>query len=492
MLPRFVANYFEGAQRFSTERGYVPGSLQDSRFDVDQASREELVRKSRSFDDNNSLYSDILETYETYMVGKGLTVKCISSNPDWNKKATEALRRHFRFPERNNTSNIVQVQRTMARTLMRDGEWFGLLTRNGSTGKVRARIQTIETHRVRSSFGVNRLENGNELIDGIELNNGRVVAYHIVDGDIFTGETAIRVPAEQMIHVFERKRADQLRGIPICTPAINDIIDLNDIIRLEKQACKAHASVDKIVKTKTGELPTQMARKLKYTSFDPQTTNSGGSQVERAKWCEQVFGTGTKVISHDDSLELVASQRPSVATQQFYQLLVQRICVGCDIPLCLVFPQGGQGTQIRLDLDKANAIFQARSQDIQWAMERIALYFLQDEIETDPELNPRPADWYRLRIGTPMACNVDKGNSAQSDIALLDAGLLTYSEYYERRGQDGFEKITERIEEEKYFLAECERLQVDPATMRKALREMLGKQPMEQPEEPEEEDEPAD
>lgn len=70
--------------------------------------------------------------------------------------------------------------------------------------------------------------------DGIEYAGGRPVAYHFkrsIELDVY-GDP-IRVPAEQVIHLFHRKRAGQWRGRPLFEPVLDVVDDVDDYLEAE-------------------------------------------------------------------------------------------------------------------------------------------------------------------------------------------------------------------------------------------------------------------
>jgi lambda family phage portal protein len=89
------------------------------------------------------------------------------------------------------------------------------------------------------------LPKGNRIRSGIELNNsGQRVAYwvykeHPADGvsTVVDMSQLIRVPADQMLHIFEPKRPGQLRGVPDFAPVLarlRNVADFDDAV-LERQ-----------------------------------------------------------------------------------------------------------------------------------------------------------------------------------------------------------------------------------------------------------------
>ena len=74
----------------------------------------------------------------------------------------------------------------------------------------------------------------NKMRSGIELDKrGRRVAYwvhkeHPGDGSTFTENDLVRVPASDMIHVFEPKRPGQLRGVSMLAPILNRLKNIEN------------------------------------------------------------------------------------------------------------------------------------------------------------------------------------------------------------------------------------------------------------------------
>lgn len=70
--------------------------------------------------------------------------------------------------------------------------------------------------------------------DGIEYADGRPVAYHFKRSiEIGTYGDPVRVPAEQVIHLFLRKRAGQWRGRPMFESVLDVLNDVDDYLEAE-------------------------------------------------------------------------------------------------------------------------------------------------------------------------------------------------------------------------------------------------------------------
>lgn len=145
------------------------------------------------------------------------------------------------------------LQRRVARELFVAGEVFARLRpRFLSDGlSVPLQLELFQSEQLAIQLTM-PLQNGNWIRQGIEFNRiGRRVAYHfwrVNPGDqtkapLF-GER-VRVPANQVLHIFDPTEAGQIRGISRLTPAIVQLwmLDLYDDAELERKKTAALFSV---------------------------------------------------------------------------------------------------------------------------------------------------------------------------------------------------------------------------------------------------------
>lgn len=114
--------------------------------------------------------------------------------------------------------------RVMADAEDGDGETFGLFVNNPKLEWVKLDLRILEADRVTSPDLFAETET---YIDGIELDrNGNPIWYDVLrqhPGDTFLQSewgAYDRYPAEQVVHLFEQDRPEQLRGVPILTAAL--------------------------------------------------------------------------------------------------------------------------------------------------------------------------------------------------------------------------------------------------------------------------------
>jgi len=443
-----VARY-EGATP-SPNRTQLPGSVVGPRADISQWTRAELVRKSRYFEKNSALLNRMADLFEQYTVGLGIPFFPASSSEAWNKDAFTAWQDWQKFADLSSRQTFGTLQGIIARALFIDGEIFILKTR-GDTGN--PRIQLIESHRIKTPSN-RKAEAGNVIVDGVELDpRGRPVAYW-VESDavtssgmvVATADTILsRIPADYVVHVVEPGRTGQVRGLPFCYPVINALHDLDDLQVFEMKAAKEAASVTNVIKTKSGEVTDEeLLRGL-------QTASNG---VDKSVYYRDVFGAEAKVLKTGDEFGQFKVERPSAATSGYWEKIESIICAGIGIPREIVLPTSMQGTSMRGVIEIANGYFRQRSAVIAEAMRMVYEFVIGTLIQTDPNLQTAPGDWFRVTWQSPRSISVDIGYDSAAAISEFKAGMRTLQDFYGQRGEDWRQALRQRAVE----AAEAEKL----------------------------------
>lgn len=426
---------YEGA-RHSTQRSWLPGVVQDARFDVNRGDRYELVRRSRYWEKNNAFVNRLADLFEQYTVGQGLAFFPASSDDQWNAKALRYWRDWQKFADLSSRLSFGTLQGIIARSLFIDGEVFVLLTR-GETNN--PRIQLIEAHRVQTPP---TMVEGKGIVDGIEIDDrGRPIAYHIATEEAGGKMGYSRAEAQFVVHIFEPGRPGQYRGLPALYPVMNDLHDLDDLQVFEMQAAKQAAEVTNVIKTATGDV-----------SDDDliRGTVTGSDGTERADYYRDVFGGQAKVLKHGDEFSQFRVERPSAATSGYWDYLTAKVCAGVGIPKEIVLPSSMQGTSMRSVLDIANAFFRSRSAVIADHLRRIYEYVIEVGLQIDPALRPPPPDWYRSTFRAPRSINVDVGRNSAAAVAEFKTGMRTLQSIYAETGEDWREQLRQKAAEIAY------------------------------------------
>jgi len=416
-------NKYEGAGQ-SLRRSYLDTSYTSARFDVTSSTRQAIVRKSRFFEQNNAIMNRLGDLFESYTVGSNFSVQPASSDPAWNLKAKKWWDIWSRYPDISSRQSFGTLMSQAARGWFFDGESFILLTK-GESGK--PRLQLLEAQSIATPVG---MESELTIFDGIRFDprTGRAIAYFIGNEKTQGNLTDVRsIGSDSVVHIYEPNRAGQLRGLPFVSCVINDLHDLDDLQKLEMEACKLGASVAQIVKTVSGEIQASSLRSGGISQTGQNTAEN---------YYEQVFGSAVKVLKNGDSFEQFATERPGVNMREYWRQLTEKVCAGVGIPYVLVYPESMQGTVYRGALDMSAVWFKSRHQVMSSAARRIYEYVMEYAIKSDPTLNDAPSDWYEVAITAPRSPNVDVGRNSAAQLAELEAGIVTYDEVYGARGLD--------------------------------------------------------
>ena len=195
-------------------------------------------------------------------------------------------------------------------------------------------LQFIESDYLDEQYNMKATNNANEIRMGVEINEfGRPVAYWLLEnhpGNTIYGKTAtvkrIRVPAEEMLHLFIPDRAGQTRGFPWMATALTRMKMLDGYEEAELVAARTAASkmgfftspdgdgysgVDMedyntpIMEASPGTFE-QLPKGMEFTPFDPQHPVSAFGDFEKAVLRGIASGLGVSYVSLANNLEGVS------------------------------------------------------------------------------------------------------------------------------------------------------------------------------------------
>ena len=158
------------------------------------------------------------------LVGSGYVLR--PKHPD--KAVRQALVDRFaRFEAAADVTghtNLTGLVRELVRSMIVDGSGFARLVVVEDADNP-LRLQVLDPNQVvrdsHPDFG-----NGHRLIDGVEVDPfGRPVAFHVLTDD-WRAEI-VRLPADEIVHLFDRVAPGQARGISWLTPALTTARELD-------------------------------------------------------------------------------------------------------------------------------------------------------------------------------------------------------------------------------------------------------------------------
>jgi lambda family phage portal protein len=216
-----------------------------------------LRNKARQLRRNNPWAKRAIGSFANSVVGRGIKLTLDGTN----QAATEPMKRRWKQWAESTVCdfygkrNLYGLQRLIVKSAYRDGEVLVRKVREATNrGDVPLQLQVLEVDYLATSSVFNLASGvapGNTIRDGIEFNRqGRVVAYHLYnthpgDQDLRVDLGTVRVPADDILHIFRSDRPGQHRGVTeLDTTAIRlmDFDDLEDAT-LIKQKVAASFSV---------------------------------------------------------------------------------------------------------------------------------------------------------------------------------------------------------------------------------------------------------
>jgi lambda family phage portal protein len=258
MYRQLNARGYNAATRKGPNQGWAPrNNSADSEMRMD-APR--VLARARDLARNNEYISGAIETIVGNVIGQGITPNAISKrrHGGLNKlfnEAAEAL-----FAQWADAVKFYEIQELVTKHVKVDGEALihFTLSEDRSQNIPPLRLQALECDQLAEYLdGVTY--QGNLIKRGVELDRFmNPVAYHVLD--YHPGETywflgqmnpynARRIPADQILHIFQKHRITQTRGISCLAPVILNMYDLGEYQDFEMVGAKLAAAFGVFIKS---------------------------------------------------------------------------------------------------------------------------------------------------------------------------------------------------------------------------------------------------
>lgn len=277
-LEKVKARRYEGAANGRRTAGWTVSST-SANTEIEGA-RATLVNRSRDLVRNNPYAKRGINLIATNVVGGGIITQVQCTNKKRQEKFKAAWYGWAESPsvDFDGCSDIYGLQNLVMRTVAESGEC--LVRRRWSKdnkNQVSLQLQLLEGDYLDASQMTGKASNGNTIIQGIEFDDsGRRVAYHLFEehpGDVRLKSAfkSVRVPAEDVLHIYDVARSGQVRGVPWLSNAILRLRDLDDYEDAQLMRQKIAACFSVFVQDM--DVPTDQA----------STTNDRGSLGERVE-----------------------------------------------------------------------------------------------------------------------------------------------------------------------------------------------------------------
>ncbi len=269
-------------RRFPAQRNYagagagrlLAGFLGNS-SSADQEIRPALRKlrdRCRQLARNEPIAAKALQIFRTQVVGdKGLHLQVRARNipragqlkGDLDMTGNDIVERAFKEWSQKGICEVsgkfswIDCQQMVQESLVRDGEVLIKHIRNADN-RFGYAIQFLEPDYLDEEYNVDRT-NGNRVVMGVELNQyNKPIAYHLHSGTTHPYDSAgqighkVRVPAEDILHIYKPERCQQTRGVPLFASVMNQIHQLNGYTEAELVAARLSASKSMFLETQDG------------------------------------------------------------------------------------------------------------------------------------------------------------------------------------------------------------------------------------------------
>ncbi|WP_234826893.1 phage portal protein [Rhodopseudomonas palustris] len=390
---------------------------------VMSAARGPLMRRARYLVANNALAASGAEAWVSGLVGTGIKPQSAHPDPAIRSKLNLAFELWTDAADADGVSDFYFLQATIARRLVVDGEAFAVL----GIADGRLNIRLIDADQVDPSLN-RELGDGRRIVQGIEFDSaGRRVAYHILPerpGAPFAvlPLTPLRVPAEDVIHVFKPEIAGQVRGLSWFAPVVLRLSDLDAWRDAQLMRQKIAALLTGFVTSPTGT-PSQFGD----GSQAPPTITEG-------------LEPGTlKVLAPGEDVKFSTPAGIGVEVIDFAKITEREIAVGLGLPAWILTG----------DLSQANYGSQ-RGGLVEY---RRRIEALQHGVLSFQLIRPVWRRWATLEILsgrasgtveaalpmkaiTPRQPWIDPAKDVRAEIEAIEAGLMSRREAVTARGLD--------------------------------------------------------
>jgi lambda family phage portal protein len=420
------------------------------------ADRYELRRRSRHAWQNSASARAIVEADVALVVSTGIDIEPDTGSDQSDERIREAWAQWTEHASACGTMDLWTLQRQARRSERTAGEFLWALvdTDNYDRRGIPRAIMPLESDRL-SMAPVASLAAGSTFVSGKEIDRyGRVIAYHISDGDGDAGisspkggtlvagsggtlagslssssqRTGRRYLAAEIIHGYESQRPGQMRGEPGLAPVLNTLRQEMDLVEAELTAAKVGAAHSIKIKTVSGMPP----------SGDPSIGTDGVVNTYD-------FSPGSiNMLAPGEDAEVMANPRPSQQISPFRQMLRGDMAGATGIPQRYIDRDTSRAnySSMRADMLDTKRIMDPQQQRFgRQAASEVYLRILPQlataaGVSLPPVGSPERARFERHKVMPDGWAYVDPQKDIAAGIDGIRAGLSTWQDELQARGKD--------------------------------------------------------
>ncbi|WP_019222080.1 phage portal protein [Bartonella senegalensis] len=445
--------HFEAASKSRRMGGFDPAQKHINKA-IEECG-DTIVARSRWLYDNESLYGSATEEWVSAAVSDGIKpYPRIEGFQEEKKKLLDLWWQWVDEADYDEDASFYGLQATIAREVFLTGECFVRLHYVDLYGRsgVPLQLQVYPTEMLDLAYnGPAELE-GNYIRMGIEFNaSGKRVAYHFWKhhpyddcsaSTVFESQERIRVPAEMVLHIKERRIAGQLRGSPKITRCMTKIFQLESYDDAEldrKRTAALFAAFVKDNSPNVEKLSDNRDKKNVEEEYKAPVIAPGAS----------LYLGENKEVTFSNPVEVGGSYEAF----QFRNIL--KICSALNMPYAVVTGDVTRGNFSNV----RTSIIQFRRHVKQWREHIIAFQFNRIVWERFVEMavlaggvnlpgwEENPLPWLQCESFAPPLEMIDPNKDISAEKEEIRAGLKTRRMALAERGFD-IDSIHAELEEE--------------------------------------------
>lgn len=347
----FGGGYFGGSARGrSSLANWNPGAS-DADGDI-SPDLGDLRAYSRDLARTSALAGGAISTVVTNVVGTGLAVTptpdaaFLGMSEEQMRAWTDQVSREWRLwcesteCDLTRTQNFYGLQALAFRSMLESGDVVALPTMSGGGRPYRLALQLIEADRLcNESFGGDT----ERLVQGVELDEkGAAVRYHIASRHPGARQRAsmtwTKIPAfdangrRTVLHLFDRRRPGQSRGVPYLSPVIEPLKQLKRYTEAEISAAVISAAFAVFVKMDPEAFDSLFDDDASKNAYLGSAKKWDGS-VQTAS----LDNPGRAVnLLPGESIDAPDIGRPNAQFDPFVSAVLRQIGVGLELPFEVV------------------------------------------------------------------------------------------------------------------------------------------------------------
>jgi len=242
---------FEGATKGRRTEGWKTYSTSAN---AENGPALSILRdRSRDLVRNNPYAARGIQVIASNVIGKGI-IPAIKTNNQTNESLQNTWKAWGESTacDYDGKNDFYGLQRLIMRAVSESGECF-LRLRRTTSDILPAQLQLLESDFLPVYGTYSDVAKGNAVIQGVEFDsNGKRVAYHFYQDHPGNASQlsnlrssfyqTVRIPAEEILHIYRQDRPGQIRGIPWLAPTMLRLRDFDEfedaqLVRQKIAAC---------------------------------------------------------------------------------------------------------------------------------------------------------------------------------------------------------------------------------------------------------------